>query len=203
MYEPNFSFDKRSEESYFRAAFFTLQGSAARSKKTRGVMHMSHHEKLLMSLYRTIRTIRRFEETGMEKYREGRIHGYFHPCIGEEAVAAGACSALRADDFIVSTHRGHSHCIAKGADMRLMMAELYGKATGYSRGRRFSAFPERTRRSPTIQRSSAWWCRMSGRSRTRFGRSPGKLNPRVSGAARPRPAPPPYSRLHTSVPEER
>jgi TPP-dependent pyruvate/acetoin dehydrogenase alpha subunit len=93
------------------------------------------HTELLISLYRTIRTIRRFEETGVEKYHEGRIHGYFHPYIGEEAIAAGACSALGPDDYIVSTHRGHGHCIARGADIRLMMAELYGKATGYSRGR--------------------------------------------------------------------
>lgn len=90
---------------------------------------------LPLSLYRTILLIRRFEETGMEKYREGFIHGYFHTCIGQEAVAAGACGALRPDDYITSTHRGHGHCIAKGADIRRMMAELYGRAGGYSRGR--------------------------------------------------------------------
>ncbi len=89
----------------------------------------------LLSLYRKIRLIRRFEETGIEKYREGWIHGYFHPYIGQEAIAVGVCAALRADDYIISTHRGHGHCIAKGADIRRMMAELYGKAAGYSMGR--------------------------------------------------------------------
>ncbi len=96
-------------------------------------MHLDRD--FLLSLYRTIRRIRRFEETGMEKYREGFIHGYFHPYIGQEAIAAGACAALRPDDYVISTHRGHGHTIAKGADLRRMMAELFGKADGYSRGR--------------------------------------------------------------------
>lgn len=89
----------------------------------------------MMTLYRTILRIRRFEETGMEKYREGFIHGYFHSYIGQEAVAAGACAALRPGDYIVSTHRGHGHCIARGADIRRMMAELYGRVTGSAKGR--------------------------------------------------------------------
>jgi len=92
-------------------------------------------KELLVAMYRKIRLIRRFEETGMEMYRRGFIRGYFHSYIGEEAVAVGACSALRSDDYIVSTHRGHGHCIAKGADVKRMMAELFGKAAGYSRGR--------------------------------------------------------------------
>ncbi|HUT64109.1 MAG TPA: thiamine pyrophosphate-dependent dehydrogenase E1 component subunit alpha, partial [Anaerolineae bacterium] len=79
--------------------------------------------------------IRRFEEVGMEMYRKGFIHGYFHTYIGEEGIAAGACCTLRSDDYIVSTHRGHGHCIAKGADIKKMMAEVFGKKTGYSRGR--------------------------------------------------------------------
>jgi len=90
---------------------------------------------LLLDLYRTMRLIRRFEETGMDKYHEGFIHGYFHTYIGQEAIAAGVMSTLTKGDSIVSTHRGHGHCIAKGADIRLMMAELYGRQTGYSRGR--------------------------------------------------------------------
>jgi TPP-dependent pyruvate/acetoin dehydrogenase alpha subunit len=92
-------------------------------------------KELLIEMYRKIRLIRRFEETGMEMYRRGFIRGYFHSYIGEEAVAVGACSALRTDDYIVSTHRGHGHCIAKGADVKSMMAELFGKASGYARGR--------------------------------------------------------------------
>lgn len=96
---------------------------------------MTSDTELLLSMYHKILLIRRFEETGMEKYREGFIHGYFHTCIGQEAVAVGTCCALRPDDYITSTHRGHGHCIAKGADIHRMMAELYGKAGGYARGR--------------------------------------------------------------------
>jgi TPP-dependent pyruvate/acetoin dehydrogenase alpha subunit len=68
-------------------------------------------------------------------YRKGYIHGYFHSYIGEEAIAAGACQALRNDDYIVSTHRGHGHSIAKGTDMKFMMAELFGRRDGCSKGR--------------------------------------------------------------------
>jgi len=89
----------------------------------------------LIRFYRTMRLIRRFEEVGADMYREGRVYGYFHPCTGQEAVAAGACGALRRDDYVVSTHRGHGHTIAKGADIRLVMAELFGRAGGLSGGR--------------------------------------------------------------------
>lgn len=102
---------------------------------TNHLSHSGRSPELLMRMYRIIRTIRRFEEIGMEKYREGFIRGYFHTCIGQEGVAAGACLSLRADDYIVSTHRGHGHCIAKGADTKRMMAELFGRDTGYSHGR--------------------------------------------------------------------
>jgi pyruvate dehydrogenase E1 component alpha subunit len=67
-------------------------------------------------------------------YRQGDIRGYFHPYWGEEAIAAGVCAALESKDYIVSTHRGHGHCIAWGADLGKMMAELLGKKTGYCRG---------------------------------------------------------------------
>ncbi len=90
---------------------------------------------LVASLYETVLTIRRFEQRGIEQYRLGNIRGYFHPYLGEEAIAAGAIGALRSDDYIVSTHRGHGHAIAKGHDPRLMMAELFGRETGYCRGR--------------------------------------------------------------------
>jgi acetoin:2,6-dichlorophenolindophenol oxidoreductase subunit alpha len=89
----------------------------------------------LLRLYRTQRTIRTFAERGIAEYRAGRIRGYFHPYIGQEAIAAGACAALRREDYITSTHRGHGHCIAKGADLGRMMAELFGRKTGYSKGR--------------------------------------------------------------------
>jgi pyruvate dehydrogenase E1 component alpha subunit len=79
-------------------------------------------------------TIRAFEEKAEELYMQGRIHGTMHLSIGEEASAVGSIAALRADDLILSTHRGHGHCIAKGADLNRMMAEFLGKATGYCRG---------------------------------------------------------------------
>jgi pyruvate dehydrogenase E1 component alpha subunit len=79
--------------------------------------------------------IRRFEERLAEESAQGNIPGLLHLYVGEEAVAVGACSALRKDDYITSTHRGHGHCIAKGGDLRKMMAELFGKETGYCKGR--------------------------------------------------------------------
>lgn len=92
-------------------------------------------EERLVGLYRDMLTIRRFEERLIELHADGKLVGSIHLCIGQEAVAVGVCSALRTDDYITSTHRGHGHCIAKGADMRLMMAELMGKATGYCKGK--------------------------------------------------------------------
>lgn len=83
----------------------------------------------------TMWTIRRFEEAVDDMFGRGLMHGTMHLSIGQEAVAAGACLALRPDDLITSTHRGHGHCIAKGADLERMMAELLGKQTGYCRGR--------------------------------------------------------------------
>ena len=80
-------------------------------------------------------TIRQFEEKARQLFRQGLIYGALHPYVGQEAVAVGACAALENDDFVVSTHRGHGHCIAKGADLKRMMAELLGRETGYSKGR--------------------------------------------------------------------
>ena len=76
-----------------------------------------------------------FLKNGLKSFTwKGKIWGTFHLYVGEEAVAVGACSALRTDDYITSTHRGHGHCIAKGADIKRMMAELLAKDTGYCRG---------------------------------------------------------------------
>jgi TPP-dependent pyruvate/acetoin dehydrogenase alpha subunit len=86
-------------------------------------------------LYRTVRLIRRFEQRAIELVRSGVIVGGIHPYIGEEAIAAGLCAALRREDFITSTHRGHGHVLAKGADPIRMMAELAGRTTGLNRGR--------------------------------------------------------------------
>lgn len=90
---------------------------------------------LLLEMYRKMKSIRRFEEESIKLYRQSHIQGYFHPYIGEEAIAVGSCAAIKEDDYITSTHRGHGHCIAKGASLRRMMAELFSKDTGYCRGR--------------------------------------------------------------------
>jgi acetoin:2,6-dichlorophenolindophenol oxidoreductase subunit alpha len=79
--------------------------------------------------------IRRFEEGAEDAYMRGLIHGTMHLSIGQEASAVGACMDLRKTDYITSTHRGHGHCIAKGADPKLMFAEFFGKEEGYCRGR--------------------------------------------------------------------
>jgi TPP-dependent pyruvate/acetoin dehydrogenase alpha subunit len=89
----------------------------------------------LLEIYRRMRTIRAFEEHVGELYLNGHIWGAVHLCTGEEASAVGACMALREDDTITSTHRGHGHCIAKGADLKPMMAEIFGRATGYCHGK--------------------------------------------------------------------
>jgi acetoin:2,6-dichlorophenolindophenol oxidoreductase subunit alpha len=86
-------------------------------------------------MYRGMVTIRAFEEQVRGLYTSAKMPGLAHLYIGEEAVAVGVCSALRRDDYITSTHRGHGHCLAKGADLRLMFAELLGKEAGYCRGK--------------------------------------------------------------------
>ncbi|MGQ0550946.1 MAG: thiamine pyrophosphate-dependent dehydrogenase E1 component subunit alpha, partial [Armatimonadota bacterium] len=89
----------------------------------------------LIAMLRTMLLIRAFEEKADELFALGKVHGTMHLSMGQEAVAAGVCAALRPDDYILSTHRGHGHCLAKGADVRRMMAEFLGKETGYCRGR--------------------------------------------------------------------
>jgi TPP-dependent pyruvate/acetoin dehydrogenase alpha subunit len=79
--------------------------------------------------------IREFDQLAIELRKQRRIYGALHPYVGEEAVAVGACSALRTTDRITSTHRGHGHCIAKGADINRMMAELFGRVDGYCKGK--------------------------------------------------------------------
>ncbi|MGI8665172.1 MAG: thiamine pyrophosphate-dependent dehydrogenase E1 component subunit alpha [Jatrophihabitans sp.] len=87
------------------------------------------------SLYRTVRLIRRFEERAMQLVRTGQIAGGIHPYIGQEAIAAGVCAALAVGDIITSTHRGHGHVLAKGADPARLLAELAGRSTGLNSGR--------------------------------------------------------------------
>ncbi|MCL4506226.1 MAG: thiamine pyrophosphate-dependent dehydrogenase E1 component subunit alpha [Chloroflexi bacterium] len=89
----------------------------------------------LLALYRTMLVIRRTEEQLARAHQAGLIHGACHTYVGEEAVATGVCANLRADDAVFSTHRGHGHALAKGVNPAALMAELFGRATGVSRGR--------------------------------------------------------------------
>src|SRR5256886_12353665 len=79
--------------------------------------------------------IRRFEEKAAEAYALGKVGGFLHLYIGEEAVAVGATSVLRPDDYAISAYRDHGHCLAKGADPKLVMAELFGRRDGLSKGK--------------------------------------------------------------------
>jgi len=89
----------------------------------------------LIELYRKMFEIRSFEEKVFELYAQNLVPGTIHLYVGEEAVAVGVCSSLRRDDYITSTHRGHGHCIAKGANPKRIMAEILGKKTGYCKGK--------------------------------------------------------------------
>ena len=90
---------------------------------------------LSVELLRQMVLIRRFDELAMELRLADRIYGVVHPYVGQEAIAVGVCANLRPTDRIVSNHRGHGHCIAKGADIRRMMAELFGRRDGYCKGK--------------------------------------------------------------------
>ena len=82
------------------------------------------------SLLKTMLKIRKFEEKVSENFAAGQIPGFIHLSIGQESVSAGACCNLNKDDYISTTHRGHGQCIAKGVEIRPLMAEIFGKATG-------------------------------------------------------------------------
>jgi pyruvate dehydrogenase E1 component alpha subunit len=92
-------------------------------------------KKRLMWIYETMLKIRKFEEKALSLFEENKLRGSVHLYIGQEAVAATVCSRLREEDYITSTHRGHGHCIAKGAEVKFALAELMGKETGYCKGR--------------------------------------------------------------------
>ncbi len=96
---------------------------------------MSLSQEKQIEILRKMYLIRAFEEKAEQLYAMGKIHGTMHLSIGEEASAVGSVAALEPEDYILSTHRGHGHSIAKGADVRKMMAEFLGKETGYCRGR--------------------------------------------------------------------
>jgi pyruvate dehydrogenase E1 component alpha subunit len=88
-----------------------------------------------LGYYRTMVTIRQFETLAGQLYAAGKIPGFIHLSIGQEASAVGVCSCLRKDDYLTTTHRGHGHMIAKGADLNRMVAELFGKKTGFCKGK--------------------------------------------------------------------
>jgi TPP-dependent pyruvate/acetoin dehydrogenase alpha subunit len=89
----------------------------------------------MVEIYRKMLEIRLFEEKVFELYGQNVVPGTIHLYAGEEAVAVGVCENLREDDYIVSTHRGHGHCLAKGARLDRTMAEIMGKETGYCKGK--------------------------------------------------------------------
>ena len=88
-----------------------------------------------LELYRKLMVIRRFEEKVDELFRAGKVTGAVHTSVGQEAVAVGVAEALEKDDLVIATHRGHGHCLMRGAEMKPMMAELFGKATGLCKGK--------------------------------------------------------------------
>jgi pyruvate dehydrogenase E1 component alpha subunit len=96
---------------------------------------MTIKKKTMVQMYNTMYRIRQFEKKLQEFFAAGKIPGFVHLYLGEEAVAAGTCAALNKEDYITSTHRGHGHLIAKGGELKLMMAEIYGKSTGYCKGK--------------------------------------------------------------------
>src|SRR5467141_2405448 len=89
----------------------------------------------LVQMLRTMILIREFDERAIQLRLAGKIYGAVHPYVGQEAVAVGVCAHLSVTDRVTSTHRGHGHCIAKGADVRRMMAELFGRVDGYCKGK--------------------------------------------------------------------
>jgi pyruvate dehydrogenase E1 component alpha subunit len=96
---------------------------------------MTYSKELLHEAYKTMKTIRLFEERCEKEFTQGNIPGFVHLYAGQEAVAVGACTHLSIEDKIASTHRGHGHCIAKGCDVRGMMHEIMGKADGLCKGK--------------------------------------------------------------------
>ncbi|NDV19463.1 pyruvate dehydrogenase (acetyl-transferring) E1 component subunit alpha [Pseudodesulfovibrio sp. JC047] len=96
---------------------------------------MALSKKTLIHMFETMNRIRLFEQQLQEFFAAGEIPGFVHLYLGEEAVATGACSALTETDMMTSTHRGHGHLLAKGGDLKLMMAEIFGRQTGYCKGK--------------------------------------------------------------------
>ena len=96
---------------------------------------MTMNKSELVEMLRKMILIREFDELAIKLRTEGKIYGVVHPCVGQEAIAVGVCANLTDADRVTSTHRGHGHCIAKGADIKRMMAELFGRVDGYCKGK--------------------------------------------------------------------
>lgn len=107
----------------------------SKKKKKADISSVGLKPERLREMLMQMHTIRAFEQMAEQSYALGKIHGTMHLSIGQEAAAVGAIGTLREDDLILSTHRGHGHCIAKNADVNKMTAEFFGKETGYCRGR--------------------------------------------------------------------
>ena len=111
--------------------------------------------------YRRMLLIRRFEERVIQLVNANEIAGTTHEYIGEEAIAVGVCTMLQQADVITSTHRGHGHIIAKGGDVKRMMAELFGRRTGYNRGKGGSMHIAERHGHPSSARPAKWLWRFS------------------------------------------
>src|ERR1041384_7223646 len=109
--------------------------AAKKKPSTAAIAGTTVDREQLLRFYRQMLKIRLFEEQVNQLYLGAKMPGLAHLYIGQEAVAVGVCEALRPDDYITSTHRGHGHCLAKGAKLDNMFAELLGKAAGYCRGK--------------------------------------------------------------------
>lgn len=96
---------------------------------------MELDQTLLLQMFRKMTEIRAFEEKAVELFMAGQLPGFLHSCLGQEASAVGVCLALEPNDYVLTTHRGHGHLIAKGGDVKRMMAELFAKETGYCHGK--------------------------------------------------------------------
>ena len=113
----------------------TARKAVADSRANLPFVYRQYSQEQLKQVLHKMYLIRRFEEGAEECYMRGLIHGTMHLSIGQEASAMGICMPLAEDDQITSTHRGHGHCIAKGAEVSRMFAEFFGKTTGYCKGR--------------------------------------------------------------------
>lgn len=110
-------------------------GKQAAPGKNQRPFYANHTAEQLKEALKKMYLIRRFEEMAEESYVRGLTHGTMHLSVGQEATAVGACMDLNNADYITSTHRGHGHCIGKGAEVKFMFAEFFGKEEGYCRGR--------------------------------------------------------------------